>query len=185
MRSRLGAFACTLASRCGSREYSSKTVTVVLKENMIDLGPKGTVIQASPGYMRNYLYPRKLAVYGTPTNLELGKKWSEAPDPTFAALVKDARESRLRERASQEINHVASRLEKGAVKLRRYSKEDTLHEPVTAADVVEGIRKQLQIEVDPRAVQLAESITKLGNYKVPLHFPGLEMKLALKVQKRW
>ena len=43
---------------------------VVLTSDIADLGPKGSIVDVSDGYARNYLLPRKLAVKATPGTVE-------------------------------------------------------------------------------------------------------------------
>src|SRR3989440_6860001 len=45
------------------------TTTVLLREDVDNLGARGEIVKATPGYARNYLLPRKLAVEATPPNL--------------------------------------------------------------------------------------------------------------------
>ena len=44
---------------------------VILKENIEDLGKKGDIIRVAPGYGRNYLIPKKIALEVTPTNTKM------------------------------------------------------------------------------------------------------------------
>ena len=43
---------------------------VILMQDVKKLGNKGDVVNASDGYARNYLFPRKLAIEATPQNLQ-------------------------------------------------------------------------------------------------------------------
>ena len=44
---------------------------VILKQDVENVGRKGDVVNVSPGYGRNYLFPRKLALEVTPSNLKM------------------------------------------------------------------------------------------------------------------
>ena len=122
---------------------------VILREHVEHLGARGDVVKVTPGYARNYLLPRKLALAVTENNkrqIEREKKRAEARD--------------LEEKAAAEA--VAARL--GALDIeiaRRTGENDALYGSVTSADIAQAL-KDKGFEVDKRKVQLAEPIKALG-----------------------
>ena len=122
---------------------------VILREHVEHLGVRGDVVKVTPGYARNYLLPRKLALAVTENNkrqIEREKKLAEARD--------------LEEKSAAEA--VAARM--GALDLeiaRRTGENDTLYGSVTSADITQAL-KDKGFEVDKRKVQLAEPIKALG-----------------------
>jgi len=44
---------------------------IMLRENIENLGKRGDIVEVAPGYARNYLLPRKLALEVTPTNMKM------------------------------------------------------------------------------------------------------------------
>ena len=50
---------------------------VVLVKEVEKLGKEGDVVEVKPGYARNYLFPKKLAVEATPANLKMAEKKRE------------------------------------------------------------------------------------------------------------
>ena len=65
----------------------------ILLQDVPDLGERGTAVDVSPGYLRNFLIPRKLAQPATPGALEEAQRRMEAAER--AAHAKDWRPERL------------------------------------------------------------------------------------------
>jgi large subunit ribosomal protein L9 len=122
---------------------------VILREHVEHLGVRGDVVKVTPGYARNYLLPRKLALAVTENNkrqIEREKKLAEARD--------------MEEKSAAES--VAARM--GALDIeiaRRTGENDALYGSVTSADVAQAL-KDKGFEVDKRKVQLPEPIKALG-----------------------
>ena len=122
---------------------------VILREHVEHLGARGDVVKVTPGYARNYLLPRKLALAVTENNkrqIDREKKLAEARD--------------MEERSAAEA--VAARL--GALEIviaRRTGENDALYGSVTSADIAEAL-KEKGFEVDKRKIQLADPIKALG-----------------------
>ena len=122
---------------------------VILREHVEHLGVRGDVVKVTPGYARNYLLPRKLALAVTENNkrqIEREKKLAEARD--------------MEEKSAAEA--VAARM--GALDLeiaRRTGENDALYGSVTSADIAQAL-KDKGFEVDKRKVQLPDPIKALG-----------------------
>jgi large subunit ribosomal protein L9 len=122
---------------------------VILREHVEHLGARGDVVKVTPGYARNYLLPRKLALAVTENNkrqIEREKKLAEARD--------------MEEKSAAE--NVAVRL--GALEVeiaRRVGENDTLYGSVTSADVAQAL-KDKGFEVDKRKIQMPDPIKALG-----------------------
>jgi large subunit ribosomal protein L9 len=102
---------------------------VILREHVEHLGARGDVVKVTPGYARNYLLPRKLALAVTDNNkrqIEREKKLAEARD--------------MEEKSAAEA--VAVRLgELDVVIARRVGESDALYGSVTSADIAQADRK--------------------------------------------
>ena len=128
---------------------------VILREHVEHLGARGDVVKVTPGYARNYLLPRKLALAVTDNNkrqIEREKKLAEARD--------------LEEKSAAEA--VAARL--GALEIeipRRVGENDALYGSVTSADIAQAI-KDKGFDVDKRKIQLADPLKALGETIVPV-----------------
>jgi large subunit ribosomal protein L9 len=128
---------------------------VILREHVEHLGARGDVVKVTPGYARNYLLPRKLALAVTDNNkrqIEREKKLAEARD--------------MEEKSAAEA--VAARL--GALEIeipRRVGENDALYGSVTSADIAQAI-KDKGFDVDKRKIQLADPIKSLSETIVPV-----------------
>ncbi len=128
---------------------------VILREHVENLGERGEIVKVAPGYARNYLLPRKLALPATKGN----RKHVERE-----RRIVEAREAQRK----GEAEALAARLT--AVDLtiaRRVGDTDQLYGSVTAADIVD-LLKEKGFEVDRRKLILPESIKAIGDHEVPL-----------------
>ena len=128
---------------------------LILREDVENLGKGGELVDVKPGYGRNFLLPRRLAVLANPKNvreLEHQKKSAEAK----AAKLKASAEA------------VAKRLADTPVTLKRkVGEQDKLYGSVTALDVVEALAAR-GLQLDRRTIDLAEPIKTIGDFEVPV-----------------
>jgi large subunit ribosomal protein L9 len=143
---------------------------VVLLQDVKDLGKKGELVNASDGYVRNFLFPRKLAVEATTGRLK------EIEDKKSS--VKNKKEMELK--AAKEL---ADRLSKVEISFKTKAGENgKLFGSITSKDVVDAIKAQQKIEVDKKKVVLPEAIKALGTYQVEIKvYPEVSAKINVKV----
>ena len=143
---------------------------VILLEDIKGTGKKGELINASDGYARNYLFPKKLAMEATPQALnELKQK--EAAKERRLAIEK------------QEALDAAAKIKEKTVKISTAAGQNgKLFGSVTAADVAEEIKKQFGLEVDRRKVSLESEIKSFGTYNAEVKFgSGVSAKIYVLV----
>jgi large subunit ribosomal protein L9 len=129
---------------------------VVLNADVADLGDRGTIVDVSDGYARNYLLPRRLASRATTGNIEAAEK-------AMASRAANERKSR----------DDAQKLATGLIGTRvvlaaQASDEGRLYGSVSVSDVVEGIRKFTGIAIDRKHVDLPEPIKEIGLHQVQI-----------------
>lgn len=130
-------------------------IELILKEHVEHLGQRGDVVKVAPGYARNYLLPRKLALAVTSGN----KKQIEHEKKAAAAKAAE-------ERAVAQA--LATRFAQTEVSFtRRASDTNQLFGSVTSADISEALAAQ-GFEVDRRKIQLPDPIKAVGEYDVPV-----------------
>jgi large subunit ribosomal protein L9 len=126
----------------------------ILLQDMEALGPKGTVIDVSKGYLRNYLVPRKLAQPATRAAIEAVRQRQQAAERAERDAVERAEENvKLLNRTVLTIPQQA-----GA--------DGRLFGSVTAQDVATAIREARGLRIDKRNVHLPEPIKNVGTYMV-------------------
>jgi large subunit ribosomal protein L9 len=128
---------------------------VILKLDVEKLGRRGDVVNVAPGFGRNYLIPRKMAIAVTPTNIKMIeieraalKKKVEIEKKSFQTLV-------------EKLNQVTLTF------TRRAGEKDVIFGSVSAGDVKEAL-DNLGLEVDKKKIILDEPIKRLGNFAVPV-----------------
>ena len=127
---------------------------VILTQDVKGQGKKGQLIDASDGYARNFLIPKKLAVEATAANL------SEMKNAETKKRIQEEKELA----AAKEI---AAKLEGCIVKIIRTSGADEkLYGSVATKDIAEALSEQYGIEIDKRKIVLADSIKAYGSYTV-------------------
>ena len=141
---------------------------VILLEDVKGSGKKGELINASDGYARNFLLPKKLAMEATPQALnELKQK--EAAKERRLALEKQAA-----------LDAAAAVRGKTVRITSAVGQNGKLFGSVTAAEVAEELKKQYGIEVDRRKIALESEIKAFGTYNAEVKF-GYGVTAALYV----
>ena len=142
-------------------------IQVILREDVPTLGKSGEVVRVKPGYARNYLIPRELAVLATTKNVSHIEH-------------EKARITSLKAKAQKETQSLADKLASVSVTIQKpVGAEDKLFGSVTAKEIeaalaLEGIR------IDKKRTALAEPIKTLGVHEVPVKL-GNEVTATLKV----
>ena len=140
---------------------------VILIEEVSNLGNIGELVKVAPGYARNFLLPKKMAI------LASVKSKSRLEHEKRLAGFKQAKA-----RASAEA--VAKKLGGLSVKIaRKVGEQDKLFGSVTAHDVQEALATH-GVQVDRRKVDLAEPIKALGEYQIGVRLVG-ELKATIKL----
>jgi large subunit ribosomal protein L9 len=126
----------------------------ILLQDVESLGERGTVIDVAPGYLRNYLVPRKLAQPATEGSIKAAARQREAAE----AAKRDA-EDRAQENANL--------LGRTVLTIPQQAGEDgRLFGSVTTQDISDAIRDARGIRIDRRKIHLEEPIRHTGTYMV-------------------
>jgi large subunit ribosomal protein L9 len=128
---------------------------VILREDIEKLGHRGEVVKVAPGYARNFLLPKKLAVAATASN----KK-----------IVEQERDAYLRReaKAKGEAEDLGRMLANVTITIsQRAGEEGHLFGSVTAKDIADALERQ-NYTIDRRKIQLEDPIKNTGEYKIPV-----------------
>jgi large subunit ribosomal protein L9 len=144
---------------------------IILQEDIDKLGHRGDIVTVKPGYARNYLLPRKLAIEATTGNMK-------ALERIRTSLAKKtATELDAAQRQSALLNGVAVNFK------RKTGENDQMFGSVTSADVAEGLSAQ-GFKIEKRQVQLADPIKALGDYTVTIKvFREVTAEIKVHVEK--
>jgi len=128
---------------------------IILQEDIDKLGHRGDVVTVKPGYARNYLLPRDLAIEATPGNMK-------ALERIRTALAKKtATELEAAMRKAELLTGVTLNFK------RKTGENDQMFGSVTTADIAEALAAQ-GYKIDKRQVQLAEPIKIIGEQDVTI-----------------
>ncbi len=128
---------------------------VILREDVEKLGNRGQVVNVAPGFARNYLLPRRLAVAATEAN----KK-----------IIEQERQAHLRREAKEKADagDLGKMLEGVSVTIsQKAGEQDQLFGSVTAKDIAEALEK-LGYSIDRRKIVLDDPIKMLGEHRVAI-----------------
>ena len=141
---------------------------VLLQADVENLGSGGEIVRVRPGFARNFLLPRGLAVPATAGNL---------------ARVEDLKKAAAGRKQQElvEAQELAKKLEGSSVKITRATgDEGKMYGSVTTKDIGDAFEK-IGVAVDRKRIQLAEPIKTLGSFEVPLKLHG-SVSVTLKVE---
>jgi large subunit ribosomal protein L9 len=128
---------------------------IILQEDIDKLGHRGEVVTVKPGYARNYLLPKKLAIEATTGNMK-------ALERIRGALAKKtATELEAAQKQAALLNGVSLSFK------RKTGENDQMFGSVTSADIAEGLTAQ-GFKIEKRQVQLADPLKALGEYNVTI-----------------
>lgn len=127
---------------------------VILKQDIKGVGKKDEVINASDGYVRNFLFPKGLAVEANNENMTKLKAKQDANQ-----YKKDVEKENAKE--------VAKQLEKITLKIEVKAGENgKIFGGVASKEISENLQKQHNIKIDKKKIDLKETIKTLGVHKV-------------------
>ena len=126
----------------------------ILLSDVEELGERGSAVEVSKGYLRNYLIPRKLAQPATTGALAAATQRAAAADRAARQAVEQAQET-------------AALLSRTVLTIAQQAGDDgRLFGSVTAQDIVDAISESRGLKLDRRGVALEEAIKNVGTYMV-------------------
>jgi large subunit ribosomal protein L9 len=128
---------------------------IILQEDIEKLGHRGDIVTVKPGYARNFLLPRKLAIEASTGNMKaLERIRTSLAKKTATELDAAHKQAELLNGASLHFT-------------RKTGENDQMFGSVTAADIAEGLAAQ-NFKIDKRQVQIVDPIKALGEYPVTI-----------------
>ena len=142
---------------------------IILLEDVDTLGTSGDILIVKPGYARNYLFPRGLAVRSSKRNRAL------ADEKKKVAKARAMREAKAYEDLMNNLKKIEITIEV------EVGGEDRLFGSVTSQNIHEALIEK-GIEVDRHAILLEEPIKALGIYDIPVKITkGLNQEVKVYV----
>lgn len=126
---------------------------VILREDIEKLGHRGEVVKVAPGYARNFLLPKRLAVPATDSNKKIVEQEKQAHLRREAVVQTEAAD------LAKLLNGVTITI------VRQAGENDQLFGSVTAKDIADALEQQ-KFTIDRKKIQLDDAIKQLGEHKV-------------------
>ena len=129
---------------------------VILLENVARVGRAGEVCKVAPGYARNHLFPKGLAVLASEGALRQIEQEREV-------------EAKRQKQLEAETRELAGELEGLTLTIHaKPGEKDRLYGSITSSDIAEALEKETGRSIDRRKLELEEPIRQLGIYTVPV-----------------
>jgi large subunit ribosomal protein L9 len=142
---------------------------MILTKDVDNLGRAGELVRVRPGYGRNYLLPRGLALLATKANL---------------AQLEHHRREIAAQHAKVKAEHEAkaAQLKEAVISIpRKVGAENKMFGSVSSKDIAEALAAQ-NVEIDRRLIRLDEPIKQIGEHEVEVRFsPEVSVSIKLEV----
>ncbi|XP_022141339.1 uncharacterized protein LOC111011756 [Momordica charantia] len=164
-----------------SQGVRHRKLEVILTTSIEKLGKAGETVKVAPGFFRNHLMPKLLAVPNIDKYAYLIKEQRRIYQPVEEEIVKVV--TVTKEDKMKEYEKAAKRLDSTQLVLRRLIDKEkfraraTKDEPlalqssVTVDDLVAEVARQLSVQITPENLHLPSPLSTCGEYEVPLRFP--------------
>lgn len=143
---------------------------IILLQDEKKLGKKGDIIEASEGYARNYILPKKIGVEATAKNMNDLK-------------LQKANQERLAQEQLDAAKALAAELESKIVVVKIKAGEGgKTFGSVSSKEIAVALKEQHQIEIDKKKLQLVEALKNFGSYEVTVKLhPQVTGRVTVKV----
>ena len=147
-------------------------IPVILKKDIKNLGKKFEVIKVKPGFARNYLFPKKLALPYVEPYISLYEKEKEKE-----------RKRQIEER--KKLEQIFEKIKGKEIKIKmRTGLKGELYEKIDAKKIANFLKEKEGIDLKEEQVILKEPIQKAGEYKIKIKLADdLKTRIFLKIEK--
>lgn len=129
---------------------------VILLEDVKAQGKKGTIVNVSDGYARNFLFPKKLGVEATEANLNTLKH-------------QKMEEEKLAQQIYEEALALKEQIEGGAVVVKMKAGENgKTFGSISTKEIAKEMLEQRKLDIDKKKMQLTDPIKSFGTFIVPV-----------------
>lgn len=129
---------------------------VILKQDLEKLGRTGDIKDVKPGFARNFLFPKGLAVPATEKNIEILKLEKEK--------IKKAKDIEIKK-----IKELAEKISKTSLNINvKVGESGKMFGTVTKEDLMNSLKKETELDIDKQDILLEEPIKETGIYNVEI-----------------
>lgn len=130
---------------------------VILNQTVPKLGKQGQVVKVQPGYARNFLFPRGLAIVADKKQLGVLEQKLARVAAADASTLEGAKA--LKEKLDGQTVRIEGKAGSGTTKL---------FGAITSQNIVDAVKDQLSIAIDKKQVALLDPLKRLGKHSVEL-----------------
>ncbi len=143
---------------------------IILLQDIDKVGDKHEIVDVKPGYARNYLIPRKLAIIANELNRSRLDEIKQKESEELAARL-------------AEFEEIAARLKGEVLKIGAKSgTSGKIFGSVTNVQIAAALKEQFELDIDRKKIQLPEEIKTLGTYTAVLNLhPEVDTKVDFEV----
>ncbi|HBA05384.1 MULTISPECIES: 50S ribosomal protein L9 [unclassified Clostridium] len=145
---------------------------VILLQDVKSVGKKGEVVNASDGYARNFLFPKKLAQEANDVNMHILNKKNEADRKKKLAEIEEA------QKVANELK------DKEVIIYAKSGDNGRLFGAITTKDISQEMEKQLNITIDKKKI-IVNTIKTMGLYDVEVKlYPEISTKIKVIIKEQ-
>lgn len=142
---------------------------IILLKNIDNLGKKGEIKEVAPGFAKNFLIPKKMAILATDGAIKMTE------DMRKKEKIKKAKKS-------EEAGKLLKAVQEITIKAKT-NKEGHLFAGVGTKEISQALSQITKSKIDPNLIQLDKKIKAIGDYKVEIKIGEKRGELKLKVEK--
>ena len=145
---------------------------IILLQDVKNVGKKGQIIDASDGYARNFILPKKLGAEANSKNMNDLK-------------LQNANAEKIAKEQLEHAKEFAAQMEtKEVVVTMKAGEGGRAFGSVSSKEIAQAAKEQCNMEIDKKKIQLPEAIKNFGVYAVTVKLhPQVSGKLKVKVQE--
>ena len=145
---------------------------VILLQDVKSLGKKGDIVEVNPGYARNFVLPKKLGVEATPQAMNELK-------------LKNQNDAKVAAENLAEAKALGAKLSESSVTAEiKMGEGGRAFGSVSSKEISEQLKKQLNLAIDKKKIQLKDPIKGVGSYKVAVKLhPEVTAELLVHVKE--
>ena len=141
---------------------------VILTEDVKSLGKKGEIVNVSDGYARNFILKKNKGVEANGKN-----------------LLKKANDDKIAQQQYEDAQELGRKIEAGKIEVAiKMGEGGRAFGSVSSKEIAEEVKKQMDLTIDKKKVQLKEAIRTLGTHTVPVKLhPKVTAELKVVVKE--
>ncbi|MHB9038559.1 MAG: 50S ribosomal protein L9 [Armatimonadota bacterium] len=129
---------------------------IILTQDVKDMGKAGELVNASEGYVRNFLIPRKMAVIADAGAMKVYEQKKKTLEMKGEKLLAEAKE-------------MAGKIDSLKVIVKgKAGSGSKLYGSITNTEIADALQTQHHIKIDKRKIHIADPIKTIGSFEVPV-----------------